>query len=140
MTLLSSLDILRSALSSQRPIAWAAMLFYVFASMSTAIDSASHTHQICPEHGEEIHEQANHSSAPRTDSLGFTAIGDTSAELLSHEHCRFSTALRGPQIGSATPIDSCNFALFLSPELALFHDPGSSIPLYRLAPKTSPPV
>ena len=98
-------------------------------------------HTRCAEHGETIHDDRPH--APRlARTPNVLAVDDASSESSledGHDHCQILTERRAPggshvtSVAGVTSIVDAPFVVGERPE-------GAGPPLYRIAPKVSPPA
>jgi len=100
------------------------------------------THVACLEHGEAIHRRvlpAEDVRAPRSDGSG--ALRADLAAVAGHDHCANAALLRWRDVALTAPVALSAFAPVA--QSAAFADAPSVAPaaaVYRLAPKTSPPL
>lgn len=125
-----------------RALAGLAAVVLVACTLLVGWHKATVTHGVCVEHGDELHLGVNiigsdHERAQDSDS---DQIESSTWELVDGDHhCVIAATSRDPLAAGATLGASPDFAddhALLTPALAA----PAAVALYRLAPKTSPPV
>jgi hypothetical protein len=140
-------------LNAQGFLALSLVLLLATQASLAALDSLTHSHVICPEHGELVHSEsefhATAASGKRNpvqndgQSVDKSELASRPAATLSdhsHEHCVFGCSLRNP--GWASPAKGEAEKTWPALEIAFIHSAliANRVPLYLLAPKNSPPV
>ncbi len=124
-------------------------LAFVLSSLAGLIHGATTRHVQCAEHGEQIHSDAAAPGAIRSaGATGWIARtdlaamrGQPAAAIHGHEHCWMASATResriapGPPSLTATTEARAAIVAVAPPVTIVRHDP-----VYRTAPKTSPPA
>jgi hypothetical protein len=142
--------------SGTRLTAALTVLAFLLGNLGSLIHEATTTHTRCPEHGELVHgetpaaddhgglaldvaEPAGDGTArPSGDAARIRALPQAGSH--EHEHCYVTCPTRG-RIDPAARAPSEHAPLAERAPLALAADLGSAgRPLYRTAPKTSPPA
>ncbi len=103
----------------------------------------SHTrHLVCPEHGELVDIPLSGSVPGLDGPRGNRWQAPRSAEVAhGHEHCLLASFGRSPNSGVAAPAFVASRKLVAIGQLAPDDlSPSNSVPLYRVAPKSSPPA
>jgi len=142
------LDALSGA--TRRPILLVAGLLYLLSLVIGQAHVAIEMHTVCVEHGELVEvsggdalASCGSAAAPAGDrDAAFARASDAGEPEHGHDHCPIAWITRErPDVASAAAIlpvdDAAALVAFVPP--STLHAP-SDIPLYRLAPKHSPPA
>jgi hypothetical protein len=139
---------MRSRLSGAfRALSVSVAFFVVLSHLASFLHFIVVSHSLCPEHGELVHASAGHETAEVAASASERVRGqvvERSSDVVDndgHDHCELWSERREHAVlrraSSIAPPD-------LGSGLTLVRDRGarllSSVPLYVLAPKNSPPV
>jgi hypothetical protein len=121
----------------------------LLAQLSSIADLALFRHVVCPEHGELVHLEEEAAPSP---GLAATPSNrgqvDVSIQAKAqwqadgrHDHCSLAAHRREIATGARTKIPVSEVAQSLAVARIAEHAPRSSpVPIFRLAPKNSPPI
>jgi len=115
----------------------------VLTSLLSLAHEATTRHVQCAEHGEQIHSDALPAWAPAShDDAALAALRtQPAAAIHGHEHCVMASATRDSRLAPCPP--SATPATVASAQVAALAPrdaSGRTAPVYRTAPKTSPPA
>jgi len=119
-------------------------LFYVAQHLSAIAHFALVRHAVCDEHGELVDVDVAKAAAPVSEALPAPALGSLEASPHSgheHQHCSVLAHLR-PHL-SAAIFAGIPVRVAAVPDVRIVScqsSPPLAIPIYRLAPKNSPPA
>ena len=113
--------------------------------LALAMHAPETAHRVCEEHGELVDDAgAAHLGGEPAHTPAATEIASAQRDAphAGHEHCPFGTLLQqtGSLASLAPPVSAAPPHLVHLVAVAPRAPSGTPIPLYRLAPKTSPPA
>lgn len=127
----------------RRGIATALSALLLGGVLGAVVHDALETHGVCLEHGDAVHMEAapdghDHRDAAETHDDGLHVAASDEHDG-SHGHCEVRVTTQLPNEQPATP-PAVLLPIARALETPRFVAPAPSVPLYQLAPKSSPPA
>jgi hypothetical protein len=104
-----------------------------------AVHYAAEEHEVCPEHGELVHVRGSHTSEPPAgEGPGISGAGERD----DHGHCDVVPAVsrEGQALAARAELEVAPPAAEKTAAAIVARAQASKTPLFRLAPKQSPPL
>jgi hypothetical protein len=126
--------------STRAPIAAVAAIALVGALLVSGSHRAAVRHVECVEHGEQVEVEQVGAVSDVTDTSAASFHASDWAVTGDDDHCGILGAASRPVSAAASGCDSVGVIALDDPAITITATPAPASALYRLAPKTSPPV